>query len=163
MVSVTGVWASSRPGRRVEVGVGVKARAECDSVSGQGLEAGAVRQTMWEAEKIQSGSPSWVLGLGRCAHQCRSARLSASLGEAAGHPFARACMMGFAVLRSTGSIRMARPRRCRSHRLGERRCGGHDLHDLASTSSWGGGHEATAAGGAVGRGSSPRTWWSRSA
>ena len=43
-------------------------------------------------------------GWGRCAHQCRCARRSASRW-AAGHSFARAGMMGFAVLRSTGSIR----------------------------------------------------------
>jgi hypothetical protein len=82
---------------------------------------------------------------------------------AAGHPFARVGMMGFAVLRSTGSIKMARPRR-RAALLGYREngAGGHDSHDLASTSLWVT-HEAAAAVGAVGRGCSPRTWWSRRA
>jgi hypothetical protein len=56
----------------------------------------------------------------RCAHRCRCARRAGRPGvEAAGRSFARAGMMGFAVLGSTGSIRMARPRRCRSRRSRE--------------------------------------------
>ncbi len=118
----------------------------------EGLEVGAVRQTMWRAEKIAVGSRG-VRGVGRCAHQCRWARRSASPGEAAGHSFARvdlvAGMMGFAVLRSTGSIRTERPRRCRSRNCRGRRRGGHDLHDPRPTEFSGGAHAAAAAGSSV--------------
>ena len=67
-----------------------------------------VRQTIWAAEKIQTGSRG-VLGWGVVLISAGGPG-GRQAGKAAGHPFARAGVMEFAVLRSTESIRKARPR-----------------------------------------------------
>src|SRR4051794_36682865 len=72
----------------------------------EGLGAGVLSAMMFSAERAR-GSLQTSLGWA-CAHQCRWARQWADpVGGAAGHPFAQQVvgMMGFAVLRSTGSIR----------------------------------------------------------
>jgi hypothetical protein len=150
---------------RVEVGVGVKARAELDrAAAGRALTPTPLGACLCGCRGLLVGVGLSVRRCGgRWSHHGRGSRSGEQAGRLLGHPFAAPGGAGGRRGRMMGSAEDGRgDGRSGSIRGLDRaaRGGGHDLHGLAADRRGWGSHAAAPRGRGGWR---ARTWWSRRA